>query len=273
MKARMITAWGETKTIADWSRDVRCSISYVVLFNRLKGGMDPETAISTPPLKSFSINEPVEVGDVFEMLEVIEPPRIEPVGKSRKSKVKCRCECGKETDVFVNQLRSGGTKSCGCLITIKTTERNKNNATHNMSRTKIYQIYRNMISRCYNTKNSHYEYYGARGITVCDSWKDSLEKFVEWAQSNGYDDKLTIERKDFNGNYCPENCTFATMKEQNNNTRQNVFIEAFGERKTLAAWASDQRCVVKYETLRYRVKSGWDHLEAITTPNMKNQFV
>ena len=158
---------------------------------------------------------------------------IEEVGRTQNGKViwKCKCDCGGETNAIASNLKNGISKSCGCQ---RTETLMKRSTTHGGRRTRLYQIWCNMKQRC---KNVNYPDYGGRGIEVCEEWKNSFEAFRDWALANGYRDDLTIERKDVNGDYCPENCTWATRKAQNNNTRNNHFIEYNGQTKTISQWA------------------------------------
>ncbi len=147
---------------------------------------------------------------------------------------------------------SGNRRYNGCL--------NKNGdmrgcqVTHGLSKTRVYSIWCDMKKRCYNPKNKRYECYGGRGIRVCDEWLHDFVRFYEWSMANGYEETLSIDRKDVNGNYEPGNCRWVTMKEQERNRRDNVFITYKGETKTMAEWS--EITGICYPTLKWRYHKG-----------------
>ena len=166
----------------------------------------------------------------------------------------CKCDCGniKEKPVYTSSLTSGRTRSCGCLV------RNSdayNTPRHGLSDTRLYTEYISMRRRCYAKNRPQYKNYGQRGISVCKEWDGDFVSFYNWAISNGYSDELTLDRIDVNGNYCPENCRWATPKEQANNKRTNHIIEIDGVAKTISEWADI--CGISPITIRTRLNRGW----------------
>jgi DNA-binding XRE family transcriptional regulator len=120
-------------------------------------------------------------------------------------------------------------------------------------------IFRGMKQRCYNEKAESYKHYGGRGIKICDEWLENPELFYEWAIENGYNDGLTIDRIDNDGNYEPSNCRWATMKEQANNTRRNVVITYNGISHKITDWSKITG--IDEKTLRQRYNSGYTEKE------------
>lgn len=153
-------------------------------------------------------------------------------------------------------------------------ERHKQNYTAKDEQTKrLYGIWHNMNQRCYNPRNMLYPRYGERGITVCDLWRNTnpygFACFVSWAWQNGYNDTLTIDRIDNNGNYEPSNCQWADMKEQTNNRGDfNVRITIGDRTQTLMQWCEEYSIDRKdYSQIRSRIMQfGWNAEEALKTP-------
>lgn len=161
----------------------------------------------------------------------------------------CLCDCGKESEVRVSDLRSGNTSSCGCL---REDARKIANFSHGMKRSRLYSTWTNMKTRCYNPKVSGFENYGGRGIAICNDWKDDFVNFYNWAMATGYNDNMTIERVDVNGNYEPENCMWIKADEQSKNRRGNIYIELNGKTETLKGWCDELG--LPYKIVHQRMK-------------------
>ena len=126
----------------------------------------------------------------------------------------CRCDCGNLTKVKSNNLLSGQVKSCGCLnkeIRIELNFKHGDAVYGKMER--LYIIWSSMKTRCLNSKDHSYKYYGGRNISICNEWIDSYSVFKHWALANGYDGNLTIDRINHKGNYEPDNCQWLTKSE------------------------------------------------------------
>lgn len=166
-------------------------------------------------------------GQRFGRLTVVKKIGIKNAGqRGSKSVWLCKCDCGNEKEVLRNSLVSGNTKSCGCLgVETKKLMHLK----HGMAKKRLWKIWTGIRDRCNNPNNSSYHYYGGRGISVCDEWND-FEKFMIWSISNGYDDTLTIDRIDTNGNYEPSNCKWSTRMEQTRNRNITKKV-TYGDKK------------------------------------------
>ena len=173
----------------------------------------------------------------------------------------CRCDCGNSTTVQACHLRSGATQSCGCFNKEQSGKRMR---THGLSRSRIYYEWRSMKDRCARENNKQYADYGGRGITVCQEWQDSFEAFRDWAITNGYQDNLTIDRIDVNGNYDPSNCRWVTNREQQNNKRNNHLLSYNGKEQTIAKWAEETG--LDWMVIYDRIRHGWTVERTLTEP-------
>lgn len=187
--------------------------------------------------------------------------------KDGHSMWKCRCECGKVKVVNGTSLKLGKSQSCGCLHNELLSDRNFKHGGRN---TRLYYIWCGMIERTETENQVSYKNYGGRGIKVCEEWRISFEKFRDWALKHGYQDELTIDRIDVNGNYCPKNCKWSTAKEQARNKRNNAKITYKGKTQALAQWSEELG--IRQETLWHRLNTlGWPVEKTFETPVRKQR--
>lgn len=200
-------------------------------------------------------------GQKFNRLKVVK--RIEN-SSFRKARWLCQCECGNFTEVSGDNLRNGNVKSCGCLIA----DKNKQRTTHRKSNIRLYNIWRNMKARCNCKTNPFYKNYGERGIKICSDWI-MFENFYNWSINNGYNENLSIDRIDVNGNYEPNNCRWIPLSKQAYNKRDSIMININGEEKCLAEWCKLYN--VKYTTIYRRITIGKMNIQDAINKSIKNK--
>ena len=172
---------------------------------------------------------------------------------------RCECDCGESTKVQVDKLRSGHTRSCGCIHREQLVQRN---TVHDGAGTRLYWAWAHIKDRCNNEACKDYSLYGGRGIQVCDEWTNDFMAFRDWALANGYSEDLSIDRINVNGNYEPSNCRWATAVQQANNKRSNHRVQFNGETHTLTEW--ERITGIQQSTIRQRLKAGWSVERALT---------
>ena len=158
-------------------------------------------------------------GKRYGRLVVVEFDRLQ----NHKSYWKCACDCGMTVIATGNNLRSGNTKSCGCLRRETAQQQGLSNTIHGEShsnRTRLYTIWSGMRQRCNNPNRDAYKLYGGKGVRVCDEWCD-YENFKAWALDNGYQDNLSIDRIDPSKGYSPDNCRWITSSENTARANKN----------------------------------------------------
>ena len=176
----------------------------------------------------------------------------------------CECSCGAKKICGLYPLKRGVVTSCGHIQRKNTSDASKS---HGLSRSRIYKIYHNMISRCYSETDHQYYCYGGRGITVCNEWlnkENGFMNFYTWAMDNGYKEGLSIDRKDVNKEYSPDNCRWSTDLEQARNKTVTVWLTYAGYTFPIVVWAE----IIKIAagTLKYRLNHGWTTEEILRTP-------
>ena len=178
----------------------------------------------------------------------------------------CACDCGQICERSSDGIMNGSARSCGCLKSEMLSERQKGKPvifSHGLSYTNEYRILEKIIRRCTNASDPGYPLYGGRGIVVCERWRQSVENFVAdmgLRPSKNH----SVDRINNDGNYEPGNCRWATRSEQQRNTRSNVRVTINGVTKCVAEWADEFGAC--RQVAYVRIKRGWDHQRAVTTP-------
>lgn len=211
------------------------------------------------------------IGKRFGRLVVVE--RVENSNQGR-TKWLCKCDCGNLKKIIGYDLMNGKTKSCGCIRKEKARKRGLANKKHNKTNTRLHKIWCGMKSRCYYIKNIAYKNYGGRDIKVCEEWLDKekgFKNFYDWAMANGYKENLTIDRIDSNKNYAPNNCRWITMKEQENNRRNNKIIKYKEQNYTLSQLA--EKLNISSATLNWRLNHNWNENELNLKVNLANSKI
>lgn len=195
---------------------------------------------------------------------------VEETGKKNgKSVWLCNCDCGAQTEVLRNNLVSGITKSCGCLRKEASTERaTKHGHTTHTDRSSEYESWQGMKNRCKNPSHMSWPRYGGRGIKVCPQWVDSFETFLKDMGPKPTEEH-SIDRIDNDGNYEPGNCRWATSEEQHFNRADTVLVTARGKTMNVREWAEETG--LNERTIRTRIRKGWDHERAVSTPAEGNR--
>ena len=178
---------------------------------------------------------------------------IEVLAYKPPGKLHVRCHCGCEFTCLAYNLKSGATKSCGCGRRLTILARNQALKTHGGHGTPEYAVWSSIRDRTKNPNDKSWASYGGRGIDMCARW-DKFENFL--ADMGPRPSGHSIDRKNNDLGYYPENCRWATPKEQGNNQRTNRRFTAYAQEKTVSEWAQDPRCKVNYSTLWARIKRG-----------------
>ena len=196
-----------------------------------------------------NLKSTVKAGQKFNKLTAI---KFDYKDKHRNCYWLFRCDCGKEKVICINNVKTGHTKSCGCLY-------KGINTKHGMTKTRTFKSWHSMKNRCLNKKATGYNYWGGRGITIHPRWI-TFENFYE--DMGEMPEGKSLDRIDNNGNYTPKNCKWSNSKEQNNNTRRNHFLTYKNKTLTVSQWAEELG--IKRDSIYLRLSRGWSIEKALT---------
>ena len=239
-----------------WNCQCICGAKLTVSAGGLRSGKSRSCGCS---------RRPDPIGSRFRMLVVMRqgPPISGKDGGLRSTWV-CQCDCGNETTVELGSLRSGCTVSCGCYQSRSNLEAGG----PNHKRSAEYQAWAGMIGRCHNQNSRAFRWYGGRGISVCSRWRESYRNFLE-DMGRRPTPKHSIDRADNNKGYSPDNCRWATKREQSENTRVIKFYTFNGETLSLRGW--EEKTGISRRALRARIERGWS-IERTLTEETQTKF-
>ena len=209
-----------------------------------------------------------KVGNRYGRLTVLEIDKSKIGGRQGYYYI-CQCDCGNTVSVRGNILGKN-TKSCGCLKK-EQDKKNLGRYTTGQSHSKLACIWYHMRSRCNNERDTNYKRYGARGISVCKEWDEDFLAFKEWADKNGYEEGLTIDRIDSNGNYEPSNCRWLTLSKQQNNKRITLWVLHKGEYKSLKEAYNEEKPSISYQTAKTRYHQGITDIDELFANNRQHR--
>jgi hypothetical protein len=199
-------------------------------------------------------------GKMYGMLTIIGDTCLSP----RKLLVKCIC--GSEKLVSMGHLRNGKIVSCGCK---KLNDIIKRNKTHGLSKHPLYKVWKGIKGRCYDCKNISYKYYGLKGIKMCKEWLEDFKSFYNWAISSGWEKRMQIDRRDYKGDYEPNNCRIVTPEYNNRNKSDNRILEFNGEKMCVSEWA--KKVGISRSLISDRInKLNWSVEDSLTKKIKKN---
>lgn len=186
----------------------------------------------------------------------------------------CKYDCGNYIYIRTTDFTTSKTRSCGCWHDENASDLNRFCYKHGDTHTRLYNILWGMIRRCYNKNDQAYPHYGGRGIKVCDEWYTPEDhtigwlRFKEWALVNGYNDNLSIERNNVNGNYEPTNCTWTDSKGQSENTRKTKWFNPYGKLISTTKFGH-QVNLGRPENIIRRINAGWSDYDAASIPSRR----
>lgn len=176
------------------------------------------------------------------------------------------CHCGNVFVAIGSNIKNGNTKSCGCIGRQRMTLLRQS---HALSYSREHRIWSGIKTRCYNSRSRNYVRYGGRGIRMCERWRHSFEHFFA-DMGEAPSAVHSIERRNNNGDYTPENCYWGTRLIQSNNRRNNVFLTFGNKTQSIADWARETG--LSYATLQQRIYKEWDVADALTVPPQKSRY-